>query len=172
MGTKENSAGHIISGTSEEHTLKHVRPQIFIGIDPDISLSGFAVYSKKQKALIDCRCFKFFDLQRAIDEYDKIYLERGLTYIVHIEGGWLVEKSNFHPETNPRVREKIAKHVGSNHEAGRKIVEMCIEYDYPFIVRAPITPKFADEKIFKMITGWRGQTNKDSRSAANYVYGY
>lgn len=91
---------------------------------------------------------------------------------MHIEGGWLVDKSNFRKGGAPNVRERIAKNVGGNHEAGRKIVEMCIEYDFPFVVRNPISPKFKDERIFKMATGWKGRTNEDARSAANYVFGY
>lgn len=170
--TQLDASDVIISGHCTKHN-KHTRPTYFIGIDPDIHSSGFAVYMKYNKKLLECSCFTFFDLQRKIMEYDENFFAKGETYIVHIEGGWLVQKSNFHTHTkSPAARERIAKNVGSNHEAGRKIVEMCIEYEFPFIVRKPITPKFADERIFKMITRWEGRTNSDARSAANYVYGF
>lgn len=169
----EQRRGIIYAGTSEREPTKHLDPKYFIGIDPDIDKNGFAVYNKQRKKLEECTSLKYFDLLRKLQEYDKRFFDFNDHYIVKIEGGWLSKNNNWHGGGNNQyLRQRIANNVAQNHQAGKKIVEMCIEHDIPFQVVEPLTPIFNMEVYFRMITKWTGPTNKDSRSAARYVYGF
>lgn len=89
-----------------------------IGIDPDTDKNGVAVFDA-QAGTIELLSLRFFEL------YD--YLNERIENIesVKIEGGWLNAKSNFRAAKSQSIGERMAKNVGANHEAGRKIVEMC-----------------------------------------------
>ncbi len=164
----EKIGNNIISGTAERDKERKIYIN-YIGIDPDVTESGFANYQKANKKLIDCTTLAFFDLYQIL--HNRVYI--GCIDIVNIEGGWLNEKANFRLITGSKsAGERVAKNVGSNHAVGKLIVEMCIHLDISFVVRKPIKPIFKNEIYFKKITGWTGRTNADARSAANYVYGY
>ena len=99
MITTENPKGHIISGISELFPKMHLSPKYHIGIDPDVNFNGVAVYDKKLKKLLVCTSLKYFDVKRILESYRDFYIRHDLSFLVHIEGGWLVAKSNFHDET-------------------------------------------------------------------------
>ena len=162
---------------------------IIIGIDPDSGMSGYAEYSMKTKKLIINK-FSFFSLLEVLSSLkDRIK-------VVVIEAGWLNKKSNFrgnHMQSR-FVGEKIAKDVGSNHETGRKLVEMCKWLEIPFKEIKPLSTndikrmcadmnvpgreilKIKDKKIdadtFALITGYKGRTNQDKRDAAILILPY
>ena len=141
---------------------------LFIGIDPDVDKSGFAVYDAESKSLTAVCSAQFF----WIFPYFKTW--QCHIALVRIEAGWLNEKSNFHHRRgqSKTAGERIAKNVGANHETGRKLAEMCeyleIEYD---LVR-PLGTKNIDHRAFIRMTGWTGRTNQDMRDAAMLVYGF
>ncbi len=164
---------NILSGLAERD-LKLRTFNWYIGIDPDIHKTGYALYKKRDKALRECDCYAFFDLLDYLQMQKALFNRDKQTFIVHIEGAWLDKKSNWHDEQGQRkgIGELIAKNVGSNHQVGLLIVEMCIYLDISFMVRMPITPRFNSTAFFKKVTKWTGATNKDSRSAANYVFGF
>ena len=89
-----------------------------IGIDPDTKESGIAIYDKTAKEL-EVRSLSFFNL------LDYLRDNSADIELVKIEGGWLNKKSNFRFTKSKGIGENIAKKVGSNHETGKKIVEMC-----------------------------------------------
>lgn len=172
MILEKNSKGIIVKGTSEREPTKHLNPKNFIGIDPDIIKNGFAVWNKKDQKLEVVTSLSFFRVMDELRKYDDLFTKKFEHYIVKIEGGWLSGNNNWHGGANYHIRQSIAKKVGQNHEAGRKIVEACIELDCPFEVVVPKPPIFAMEAYFQKVTGWRDRTNIDARSAARYVYGF
>jgi len=165
---------NILSGISSRYPGAPYK--FFVGIDPDVEKSGLAIYEKATKKLTRITALSFWDLHKQLP----VIFNRPDAGVIHIEGGWLVEKSNFHTSElkgfhtikESRVAQRIAKNVGNNHAAGRAIVEMLIELDLNFVVRPPINPLFKNEDLFKKVTGWVGRTNYDMRSAANYVFGF
>lgn len=154
-----------------EIVAKHLytyRYDYYIGIDPDVDSIGFAVWYKPKKVITHVKSYSFFRLFEILKEWKKI---KGHT-IVHIEGAWLERKNNWHADNQRKnVGEAIAKKVGRNQQVGRQIVDMCIYLETDFFVRTVKKPLFQDEGVFKKVTGWQMASNKDSRSAANYVYG-
>lgn len=142
--------------------------EYYIGIDPDIKASGFALYNIQEKDLELVTNYSFFDLLKEFDKLkDKISL-------VRIEAGWLNKKSNFHnkPGQTKEAGEKIASYVGANAETGKKIAEMCKSLNIPYELVKPLGTKDIDGKLFKQITKYSKRTNQDSRDAAMLVWGY
>lgn len=120
-----------------------------IGIDPDISKSGVAV--KQGKKITELRLMRYFEL---FDWLQTIKLAHGDDVTVYVEAGWLNAPSNFHKWNgqSKTVGERIAKNVGANHEAGRKIVEMLEYLDINHRLVRPAHSKMKPE-LFKQITG-------------------
>jgi hypothetical protein len=145
---------------------------IYIGIDPDLENSGFAVWSSEGKTLSVSKK-PFFEV------IDRLKFEKAavLQYAIHsflvvIEAGWLNKKSNFHEHSNgnSRIRERIAKNVGENHAVGKLFEKFCRENNINYILIKPTTHKW-DAATFKKITGLTQRTNSEERDAAKLVYG-
>ena len=101
-----------------------------------------------------------------------------IKYVI-IEGGWLVAKSNFRATNRNGVNARIGKNVGSNHESGRKIVEMCEYLNIPYHVVKPLKKTWGKDRKskitqseFKNLTKYPGRTNQEERDAALLVWGY
>jgi hypothetical protein len=109
-----------------------------VGIDPDIDKSGVAV---KEDGKITLYSLRFWDLFE--------FLSQLRPQKVVIEGGWLNQKSNFRAGKSSNVSARIGKNVGANHEAGRKIVEMCeyLKLDYEIVKPLQKVWKGKDGKI-------------------------
>ena len=124
--------------------------KIIIGIDPDCKESGVAFMNPVTKYM-ETYSLSFFSLYVRLAD-----CRRNLNNIknVYIEAGWLNQKANFHshPNQSKQVGERIAKNVGSNHETGRKIVEMCQYLNIPFELIKPTKSKVTPEH-FEMLTG-------------------
>lgn len=138
----------------------------WIGIDPDVDKSGFAVWDSDSKTLEVVFCESFFEILENI-EFQIISFD----VTVIIEAGWLIKKSNWHNKKRQTkaVGEKIAKAVGANHQIGKLFVEYCKINNIKFIEVKPMGKKNAEQ--FKKITGWAKRTNSEVRDAAMLVYG-
>lgn len=141
---------------------------LIIGIDPDCKLSGYAEWDMKQQRLTSVAKYSFFEI------FDVLEAQRAEIALVRIEAGWLNKKSNFHgrPGQSKAAGERIAKNVGSNHETGRKLVEMCHYLDIQVEEVKPLGTKSVDAKLFKKMTGIAIRTNQDMRDAAMLVFNY
>lgn len=131
--------------------------KIQIGIDPDVDKSGVAVKNKDGIVLMNLR---FFDLFEYLKTTKILYGDM----IVVIEGGWL-NKSNWHKKQNgsAALNAKIGSHTGANHEAGRKIVEMCEYLEIKFRVVRPSKSK-VNTQFFYKLTGIK-RSNQEQRDA-------
>lgn len=136
-----------------------------VGIDPDTKESGVAVWSKKTKTIVTYSAMSFFEL------YDFLTENKDIIELVRIEAGWLNKKSNFHGNAyqTKRAGERIAKNVGSNHETGRKIVEMC---DYLKLNHSEVLPLGKlNKEYFKALTKLDIK-NQDIIDAVMLVFDY
>ncbi len=130
-----------------------------IGIDPDVSKNGVAVWDGEDFARLET--MTFFELFE--------YMCFHLPYIdtVVIEAGWLNKRHNWHGGTKS-TSQRISNNVGRNHETGRKIVEMCqyLEIEYTLVQprRSKITPQ-----LFERISGYKVK-NQDIIDAAMLVF--
>ena len=139
---------------------------IYIGIDPDVDKSGFAVWNSSGKQFGHVGQYSFFDL---IDQIELLKMFHNVAVVV--EAGWLIKKSNWHdkPKQSKAVGEKIAKAVGTNHQVGKLLVEWCKHNNIKCIEIKPMGKLNARE--FKKITGWEKRTNPEQRDAAMLVFG-
>lgn len=109
-----------------------------IAIDPDIDLSGVAIYKPNVGLSYSKQPFP-----QLIE-----YLKGGSDKMVVIEGGWLNHKVNFHGG-NYNVAQRIAHNVGENHAIGKTLVKCCEFYKIPHVVIKPLTKYWSgkDKKI-------------------------
>ena len=139
-----------------------------IGIDPDVTKSGFAVWHKPLKR------FSSIEALTLPEMLDKLHSLRDNIALVVVEAGYL-NKGNRHTFKGQSVAaaEKTGENVGRNHQRGMDIVEILEWMKIPYRLQKPITPnKWKDDAAyFKTITGWRGKTNPEKRDAAMLVYG-
>jgi len=139
---------------------------IFIGIDPDVEKSGFAVWDSEKRELVEVRTYCFFELVERLKDFVLFGCEIRLV----IEAGWLIKKSNFHGRKgqSKSVGEKIAKAVGANHQIGKLLVEWCA---FNGVLYKEIKPQGKLSAIeFKRVTGWDGRTNSEQRDSAMLVF--
>ena len=144
-----------------------------IAIDPDTDKSGIACLDKSTRKL-ELSSLTFFQLF----DYMVWLTTQNEPFIVIIEGGWLNDKSNFHAAKNQRSSDRISKNVGSNHEVGKLIVQMCEYLKVKHEVKRPLVKIWAgnnrkithEELVY--FTGIMGKTNQETRDAALLAWDY
>lgn len=144
-----------------------MRHAVYIGIDPDVELSGFAVLNVQTKEL-ELASLSFKEILAA---FMRIKAE-GTDAVVVVEAGWL-NKGNWHLKFHDNRGMAAAKgyQVGRNHEAGKKIIEAAEFFGYEVIEQRPLRKiwKGKDRKIsaeeFAQLTGYTKRSNQDSRDA-------
>jgi hypothetical protein len=139
-----------------------------IGIDPDVDKSGVGIWDTHEKKITYMGTMRFWELVAAFKSgyFGGEQIEGysvNLNVEIHIEGGWLVKKSNWHKEQGAAKREKIARNVGENHQTGKLLCQWCETYDVPFRVREPMGK--LDAKTFNKYTGHTGNSNQEIRDA-------
>jgi hypothetical protein len=141
---------------------------LYIGIDPDVDKSGFAVWNKPAQKFESIEALGLAEIM-SFFQVMKISIE-----IVVIEAGYM-NKGNRHTFKGQTVAAaaKTGENVGRNHQRGMDIVEILEWMKIPYRLQKPITPnKWKDDAAyFKTITGWHGKTNPEKRDAAMLVYG-
>ena len=149
-----------------------------IGIDPDVDKSGVA-YLMVEARIIEVVSLTFADLLDYLQELRDILTERGQTFVVVIEAGWL-NKAHWHVGKGGSAARSaaIGNHTGRNHEVGRKIVEMCRHYGIEVVEQPPLRKmwKGKDGKItheeLQHLAIITGKTNQETRDAALLAWEY
>ena len=137
----------------------------WIGIDPDVDESGFAVWNDESEEFETIDQASFFEITLIISTMAKAFDVQ-----VVIEAGWLIKKSNWHghKRQSKAVGEKIAKAVGANHQVGKLFCEFCNNSHIVYQSQKPLGK--LDARQFKRITGWEKVTNSEKRDAAMLVF--
>ena len=151
---------------------------VVIGIDPDVDKSGVA-YVEPESRILEAMSLTFADLLDYLQELRDILTERGQTFVVVVEAGWL-NKAHWHVGKGGSAARSaaIGNHTGRNHEVGRKIVEMCRHYGIEVVEQPPLRKmwKGRDGKItheeLQHFTGITGKTNQETRDAALLAWEY
>lgn len=136
--------------------------KIIIGIDPDITLNGVAVYDIEEKDL-ELKNLSFWDLIEEIESYL-------IPIHVVIEAGHLIDKSNWHGSKTVHTAARIGKNVGSNHQVGRLLEQYCINHEISHELIKPLGKVKAD--YFNAVWDWKGRTNQEQRDAAMLILKY
>ena len=151
---------------------------VVIGIDPDVDKSGVA-YVEPESRILEAMSLTFAELLDYLQELRDILTERGQTFVVVIEAGWL-NKAHWHVGLRGSAARAaaIGNHTGRNHEVGRKTVEMCRHYGIEVVEQPPLRKmwKGKDGKItheeLQIFTGITGKTNQEARDAALLAWEY
>lgn len=139
---------------------------IIIGIDPDSSANGVAVY--RNGSLVELLSLNTFQLSTFIacclSESD---------VVVHIEDvcGISAAFTARDKKKSLAVKLKMAQHIGMCKQAQIEVERICEAYEVK-VVKHKVSKMWKDadsgKKQFESITGWKGQSNPDKRSAAYF----
>jgi len=139
---------------------------IIIGIDPDSSANGVAVY--RNGSLVELLSLNTFQLITFIacclSESD---------VVVHIEDvfGISAAFTARDKKKSLAVKLKMAQHIGMCKQAQIEVERICEAYEVK-VVKHKVSKMWKDadsgKKQFESITGWKGQSNPDKRSAAYF----
>lgn len=146
--------------------------KIYIGIDPDVDKSGFAIWDANDKR------FEEICLETLPEVFIRLVkLSNEHSVMVRLEAGWLLSKSNFSTRNvygSRGANERIAKNVGANHEIGKQIEKFCVAYNVPYELVKPLGYSAYDHEHFCSLTRWplNVRTNSEKRVAGMLVYGF
>ena len=140
---------------------------LYIGIDPDVTKSGFAEWHKPLKK------FSAIEALTLPEMLDRLHAIRDNIALVVVEAGFL-NKGNRHTFKGQSVAAaaKTGENVGRNHQRGMDIVEILEWMRIPYRLQKPSAKNSwkNDEKIFQKMTGVKGG-NPEKRDAAMLVFG-
>lgn len=117
--------------------------RFIIGIDPDVSKSGICLIDK-QKKTVSAWSATFPEFINYLNELNKESMKDDILFVV--EAGWLNVISSFH-NAYGKCAQRIAKNVGSNHETGKKIIEMINSYEFNYLEQRPLKKIWKKGKI-------------------------
>jgi hypothetical protein len=149
------------------------RPDIIIGIDPDVDKSGVAALNCRTKGVKVGRK-RFPDLIDSLRELRDDAKKNNIPILVVVEASWLISH-NWHT-SHGRSAAAIAKtgyNVGRNHQVGMLIVECCRAMGLEVKEQMPLKKmwkgadgKITHEELSWFIVGLPKQTNNEERDAA------
>ena len=139
--------------------------KLIIGVDPDVDGKGFAIY--EDGVLIELRSCSLIEL------YHYISMFRYNTEL-HIEDLCANKSSAFsHRRVDPpAVKYKKSESVGRCKQMQIEVEKVAEHFNIK-IVRHKVSKKWKDaagKKEFERVTGWKGRSNEDTRSAAYFGY--
>lgn len=137
---------------------------VIIGIDPDSSANGVAVYQNgKLTELSNMTTIELFGyMNYSVSECE-----------VHIEDVNGISSNAFNVKSKDKlpVKLKKAEHVGKCKQAQIEVERVCEALKVK-VVKHKVSKMWKDadsgKKQFELITGWKGQSNPDKRSAAYF----
>lgn len=138
----------------------------YIGIDPDVNKSGFAVWSKPKQKFLKIVALEFWQMIDEICQLDK----ENTTFI--LDSTFQSKKSNWHSQKSVGVAGMIGRKVGKNNQVAELLIQYFDRNGYQYKIVNPAGKAFTNsDKNFKFLTGYKARTNKDMREAAILVYG-
>ena len=145
--------------------------KIIIGIDPDSKAHGVAVYIDSK--LITLQSKTLLEIyETLVTQYIPMEKSGEYTIEVHIEDVCAVSNSCFHwkPRDSKYVKAKKSEHIGLCKQSQIEL-ERLFEYFHMKIVKHKISKLWkstASKAQFEKVTGWKGRSNEDTRSAAYF----
>ena len=141
--------------------------KITIGIDPDAKAHGVAVY--EDGILIILKSMPLMELVGTLQRF--AHLEP----VVHIEDVNAVSAAFSATRSKSAVsaaaKMKMAQHIGMCKQAQIEVERLCEHFGVK-VVKHKISKQWKSagngKAMFKRLTGWLGQSNEDTRSAAYF----
>jgi len=134
--------------------------KIILGIDPDSKAHGVAVYIDGKLSRLEClTLYWLVDALEFYSNYGDIE--------VHIEDV-CANNAIFRGGNGVKVQQSIARRLGMVQQSQTEL-ERFIHHKGIVVVKHKISKLWKkDKKQFEKITGWRSQSNEDTRSAAYF----
>lgn len=136
---------------------------ITIGIDPDAKASGVAIfYQGKLITLKNCTTVEIVSeiKNKACDV---------LVSIEDVMANQFVYSRN--QQASKSAQSKVAMHIGRCQQVQIEIMQWLDALGVPYKLHKPQRGNWAKDKArFEKITGWKGRSNEDTRSAAYFGF--
>ena len=144
-----------------------IKTKYVIGIDPDCKKSGVAVFVDGEMSHITN-----MDLLR-YTEYCITFRDRDDVTFVIEDGNLISGLYSRNKFGNKAVQHKISERVGANKQRATDLIDIAKHYGIKVVRQKPRKGNWADKKeMFQKVTGWKGQSNPETRSAAFFGYIY
>lgn len=137
--------------------------KIIIGIDPDSKAHGAAIYIDGRLCRLEN--LTLYWIMNALDFYDEIDNK----IEIHIEDV-CANNAIFRGGNGVKVQQSIARRLGMVQQSQVEL-ERFIHHRGIKVVKHKISKMWKkDRKQFEKVTGWTGQSNEDTRSAAYFGF--
>lgn len=143
----------------------------YIGIDPDVAASGFAIVSRGK--IVSTETLRFPDLVRKLRTFSVD------STLVVVEASWLIP-SNWHIIQRYGATARAAsmgRAVGMNHATGKIIAEIARDMGFDVVAQTPLRKighgkdgKLTHEDAAYYMTGLPARTNQEERDAARLAW--
>lgn len=136
------------------------------GVDPDSAAFGVAKYL--DGLLIELCMLPLVELinsanARMQDGHDVLFS------IENVLANQFVYTRNR--KTSKAAQSKVAMSIGRCQQAQVELQRMLDHYKIPYVLHKPQSGNWADKReLFQKVTGWKGNSNPDTRSAAYFGF--
>ena len=139
-----------------------------IGIDPDTTKHGVAIYEDEKLVKLE-----MLPLTGLIEIIQEQYISKWV--IEEVTKNNAVYNRNIQrggsPDANARMNMKIARNVGMCQQSMIELERVLQYYRQNYMLVPPARDNWAKNKPrFENMTGWRGRSNVDTRSAAYFGF--
>lgn len=139
--------------------------KIIIGIDPDSKAHGVAKY--KNGVLESLDSMQLCEFAVILPLWEKTV---GIDVVFHIEdvcaNKFVYARNN---KGNKSVTSKIAMAIGRCQQSQIELMRFLDKYNIKYVLHKPQKGNWAKNKAqFEKVTGWKGRSNEDTRSAAYF----
>ena len=143
--------------------------KVIIGIDPDSNKYGISVY--RSGALCELLNVNIIELYIHLTTHEKMALRAGEIEI-HMENpkGSSSSAFNHKPSDPARVKFKKSEGVGMVKQSQSAVEQMAEILNIPVVLHrnSSAWKKGTQAELFKRVTGWKGRSNEETRSASYF----
>ena len=137
---------------------------IVFGIDPDSQKHGVAIY--KDGVLTSLMLLELFDL---IDMIESDFSKEIFFSIEDVCANNFVYARN--EKANKYAHAKVSLSIGRCQQSQTELMRVLTHLGYKYVLHKPQKGNWAKNKAqFEKITGWKKQSNEDTRSAAYFGF--
>ena len=136
--------------------------KVIIGIDPDSKAHGVAIYN-------DGKLIELFSmpLPELVNLIDKTSIYKSASWsIENVCGMGAVFQQR--QTKNKNVNSSMAKRIGMCQQAQTELQRFLDFYGVEYKLHKISKTWKKDKKQFELVTGWKGRSNEDTRSAAYF----
>ena len=150
---------------------------VYIGIDPDVEKSGFAVLDRTAQSLTFCGSLSFYETLLHLRMIAQQYAQDRSRVLVVIEDSDISVNWHYNPHDKPGVIAAKGRSVGMCHATIRHLREICENIGLTVRMQPPLRKvwhgpdgKITHEEASYFMKGLPKRTNQEARDAALLCY--